>query len=81
MNKTFSFLFFLLLHMNSPCIVAGQHDGDGVRHHPLPVVVTDPGVLPWNPEQQVCKTHMCKHTRGRKEKTDVVVATVEQQTL
>lgn len=47
-----------LLWKNSPCVVVGEHHGDSVRHHPLPVVVTDPGILPRNAKQQVCKTHI-----------------------
>lgn len=65
--------------MNSPCIIAGQHSGDGVRDHPLPVVVTDPCVLPWNPEQQVWKTHTHVNTQEEGKNTDVVM--VEQQKL
>lgn len=37
----------------SPCVVAAQHHRDGVGHQPLPVVVTDAGVLPGDAEQQI----------------------------
>lgn len=57
LNSKVKLYFIFSCECNSLCIIAGQNYSDCVCHHPLPVVVTDPCVLPRDTKQQVWNTH------------------------